>query len=85
MVWQFKDKVVSVCNSYLGLLKWCNSYRLRTQGVDMLKNSEWSKYIEFDKDNLVAHISNKYTENAVVMRQTRERKREFELQMAMAA
>ena len=85
MVWQFKDKVVSVCNSYLGLLKWCNSYRLRTQGVDMLKNSEWSKYIEFDKDNFVAHTFKKYTENAVVMRQTRERKREFELQMAMAA
>lgn len=64
-VWRYKDKFLSVVNSYLGLLKHCNSYRLREKGIDMIKNSEWGKYYEFPDDLLKITLKKEFKEEHI--------------------
>lgn len=74
-VWKFKDKFVSVVNSYLGMLKHCNSYRLRKEGIDLLKNSRWAKYLNFPEDMLKVELKEEYKTVNVYKRKAAEQRR----------
>ena len=65
------ERVMCTCNSYLGMLKWCNSYRLRSQGVDFLNKSAWTKYIYFNREKLKATIRYKLRDKVTARSQVR--------------
>lgn len=73
-VWRYKDKFLPVVNSYLGLLKHCNSYRLREKGIDMIKNSEWGKYYEFPDDLLKITLKKEFKEEHIHRNKAYKRK-----------
>lgn len=73
-VWSMKEKTVCMFNSYLGLLRWCNSYRLRKEGIDTIFSSEWGKYLTVDKNLTVIHIKRMHREKDIRIRQLKQRK-----------
>lgn len=74
-VWSLIEKTVCVLNSYLGLLRWANSYHLRKAGLDVIMASEWGKYLVMTKDLTVVHIKQKYIQKNICIRQLKEKKR----------
>ena len=72
---RFLNKVVSVANSYLGMMKHCNAYRLRKKGVDILKESPWKNYLDFPDKFLKIQIKEKYKPLSIQQRKYRERLR----------
>ncbi len=46
-----KDNFVQVVNSYMGLLKWCNSFRLRRMILKSIADSSWGKMLTIDTAN----------------------------------
>lgn len=48
----FKEKAQQYVNSYLGLLRRCNSYNIRKSQIELLKKSTWNRifnFCEYDK------------------------------------
>ncbi len=50
-VYRNKESFLQTMNSYLGILKWCNSFRLRKMETERVINSRWSAVYDFDTDN----------------------------------
>lgn len=48
-----KDHILGVINSYYGLLKHCNSYKLRKEIMEKLEHSPFSKVFEFDRERVM--------------------------------
>lgn len=71
---RFLERVMCTCNSYLGMLKWCNSYRLRSQGVDSLNNSAWIRYIYFNREKLKVTIRYRLQDKVTARSRVRIRK-----------
>lgn len=46
-----KDHFVQVINSYMGLLKWCNSFNLRREILESIASSVWNEVLVVDKEN----------------------------------
>lgn len=55
-----KEKFQCTINSYLGLLKWCNAYKLRREQVKKIQTSQWANVYDFDSKYLVVRIKKKY-------------------------
>lgn len=60
-VYKTKEHIVSVVNSYCGLLKYCHSYRLRKEVLDGMKESRWSVVLDFAEDYSKVTIKPSYT------------------------
>lgn len=73
-----KDHLVQVLNSYMGLLKWCNAYRLRRSVLERVKQSRWGEVLDVDeKDWLKVSVKPKYTTLEYYKRKNKKRKREM--------
>lgn len=59
-----KDKILATINSYLGFLKWCNSYRLRKWICDQITGSKIGMVMEaaedYSKVTIKPHFTKKY-------------------------
>lgn len=75
-MYKHKEDFMSVMNSYCGLLKWCNSYRLRAKVFDMLRKSPWAKIFDFH-DNSKVTIKKSKTRRASFIRINRMEKRKM--------
>ena len=72
-----KDHFVQVINSYMGLLKWCNAYRLRREVLTQIKNSKWGEVLDIDtKDWLKVSVKPYFTAIEYYKRKNKKRKRE---------
>lgn len=69
-----KESFQSTVNSYLGLLKWSNSYRLRKRIVEALKESLWAVVFDFSKDYLVVKIKRQYSLGMMYKREGKQLK-----------
>lgn len=56
-----KERLQCTVNSYLGLLKWCNAYKLRKRQIERLKESMWAAVYVFDDDYFVIRIKKEYS------------------------
>ena len=48
--YQEKEHLTQVVNSYCGLMKWCNSYNIRKEILENLKQSRWKQLFDFSED-----------------------------------
>lgn len=69
------EHFMQVFNSYNGLLMWCNAYRLRSAMFERVKQSCWSKVLDFHEDDLHVTIKPTCTKAAYYLRLNKERKR----------
>ena len=71
-----KDHFVQVINSYMGLLKHTNSFRLRRKILERIAVSPWGKILNIDTENYLKVLSKpEYTTKAYYRRRNRKRKR----------
>lgn len=83
-IYKHKEDVMAFVNSYLGMLKHCNSYRLRSSQIERLKNSPWSKVFVFSDECLKISIKSKFTERTYYRLKTKECKRKIVSLLAAA-
>ena len=69
------EHYMQTVNSYMGLLSWCNSYRLRSKIMDDIRNSVWGRCFVISKDNRKINIKPSYTRIAHYKRKNNERKK----------
>lgn len=56
-----KESFQATINSYLGLLRWSNSYRLRRKIIERLKDSRWAAVYDFDENYEKVSIKQNYS------------------------
>ena len=69
------ENYMQTVNSYMGLLSWCNSYRIRSRIMDGIRNSVFGKCFDFSDDNRKITIKPSYTMLAHYKRKNAERKK----------
>lgn len=80
-VYRNKESFMQTLNSYLGTLKWCNSYRLRKMEVERVSNSKWNAVFDFDTDNyLKVTIKPRFNIVNYYIRANKKRKRLLKLE-----
>lgn len=83
-IYKYKEDVMAFVNSYLGMLKHCNSFRLRDSQIQRLINSPWSKVFVFSDDRLKINIKDKFKESTYQRLKTKECKRKYVSLLAAA-
>lgn len=72
-----KEHFVQVINSYMGLMKHTNSFRLRREILNRIAASPWGEILDIDlKDYLKVLPKEKYTTRAYFTRRNKKRKKE---------
>lgn len=72
-----KDHFVQVINSYMGLLKHTNSFRLRREILERIGASAWGKILDIDTVNFLKVLPKpEYTTQAYYRRRNKKRKKE---------
>lgn len=69
-------KILSVVNSYLGMMRHGNTFRLRKRGMDVIMASKIGQFFTIDDEMKAIHIRKKYTTKMTVVRNIKETKRE---------
>ena len=67
-------------NSYNGLLKWCNSHRLRKEIMDGIRDSKLANYYIVAENNMKINIKKEYTKTEQYRRLNIGRKRQWNSQ-----
>lgn len=67
-----KEHLRDSINSYYGLFRQCNAYRLRKAFAERLMASDWSDMIEFADDYKYCRIVRNYTQKAYYVRKNRQ-------------
>lgn len=75
------EHFMQTVNSYLGLLGWCNTYRLRCEILAEIKDSVYGKALLFPKGARKVNIKPSYTRDAHYRRKNKLRKKELVLWM----
>ena len=71
-----KDHFVQVINSYMGLMKWCNTFRLRRMILKSIAASAWGKVLTIDTVNwLKVNVKPEASTLDYYKRRNRKRKR----------
>lgn len=76
-IYKFKEDFMSTMNSYLGLLKHCNAYKLKKENVDKLKNSKWKIVFDFADDYSKVNIKKEYSKLQYYIYHNKKRKKKF--------
>ena len=71
------EHYMQTVNSYLGLLGWYNTYRLRSKIMGLIKAGVWARCFVFSSDHRKINIKPSYTRQAHYKRKNAERKREL--------
>lgn len=61
-IYKHKEDFMATINSYLGILKHCNSYRLKKEYIEKLKHSRWNIVFKFAPDYHKVTIRKEYTQ-----------------------
>ena len=77
--WYDLEGLQQTVNSYLGLLGWCNSYRLRRDTLETLKNGVCGRFYDFAEDYTKITIKTPYKRVMHFVRANNERKRSYKL------
>ena len=79
-VYRNKETFMQTLNSYLGTLKWCNSYRIRKMEIERVSHSRWNAVYDFDTENyLKVSVKPRFNLINYYIRQNRKRKRLLKL------
>ena len=73
------EHFMQTVNSYLGLLGWCNTARLRHEIVESIKAGPYGKAFLFSDDDHKINIKPSYTRTAHYIRKNKQRKKSLKL------
>lgn len=71
------EHFMQTVNSYLGLIGWCNTYTLRCEIIEDIKNSVYGKALLFPEGARKVNIKPSFTRDAHYRRKNKQRKQEL--------
>lgn len=71
------EHFMQTVNSYLGLIGWCNTYTLRCEIIEEIKNSVYGKALLFPEGARKVNIKPSFTRDAHYRRKNKQRKQEL--------
>jgi len=67
-IYKHAEAFSQVINSYMGLLKHCYSYKIRTELTKRIMQTTWSRVLCFNRDNTKCTVKKKHTKKARALR-----------------